>query len=499
MNVDRYPLPETEPEKIGLSRRNILDFIDDIEQKRINMHSFLMIRHGRIFGEGYWKPFHQGYLHRLYSVSKSFTSTAVGLLCDEGKIAVTDKVIKYFPEYDESKVDPRVAKCTLRDLLTMSSPFICPAYIFPDGSPREKWIESFFTVTPEKEPGTHFDYDTCGTYILDVIVERVSGKSLMEYLVEKFGADFGFTGTTWCVQSPDGHSWGGSGVMATTRDLGKVGLLWLRGGEWNGRQVLSREYVKEATSRQIENYETDPNYGGFGYGYQIWLTRDNSFSFRGMGSQLAIMVPDKDLVFVCTGDTQGRDDADGVIYELLWKHIVNNLTDGEVRLSESAKRELDLRLPALTLPWAEGAYTSPYIDRYNGKKFELEENPMGIRWFRLLFDGSYGELRYENAQGEKKYRFGLGMNVEDRFPQEGYFGGKIFEPVNGYYISHGSGAWISPDMFRLQVLVTDISLGNMTADFIFTDGGKKVRVRMRKNAEWFLDEYNGDACGALAE
>ena len=133
---------------------------------------------------------------------------------------------------------------TIRDMLIMATPFDKNAY---DGDRDENWIEAFFREKCTHPAGTIFDYNTAATYMLDVIVEKVAGKDFLEYLKDRALRETGFSENSWCVKSPEGYAWGGSGVMATTRDLARFAQLMMNGGKWNGKQLISEEYVKGKT------------------------------------------------------------------------------------------------------------------------------------------------------------------------------------------------------------------------------------------------------------
>ena len=205
------------PETVGMSSDDILAFIDELEENGLNMHSVMVIRHGKIAAEGYWKPFHRDFRHRMYSISKSFVAGAIGLLLDEGRISLSDRVCKYFPEYPEENLHPYTRETTVRDLLIMASPFELTYSLWGNARNTRYWVESFFTAAPKKPAGTVFCYDTTASFILDVIAERVTGMKFMDYLYEKILYKVDFSKNVRCIQSPDGYSWGGSGVLCTFR------------------------------------------------------------------------------------------------------------------------------------------------------------------------------------------------------------------------------------------------------------------------------------------
>ena len=488
---DKKPLPQASPESVGIASADILRFVKKLEDQQLNMHSYLIIRRGKIISEGYWEPFSEGQLHRMYSVSKTFASAAIGLLCDEGKIALSDKVIKYFPDKLPETVHPYVADMTIRDLLMMATPYTNQTY----GLQFSDWAWTFFNTQPSHPAGTVFTYDTSGSFILDVIVERVTGKPFLSYMRERMLDEIGFSEDTWCVKSPEGYSWGGSGVMCTTRDLAKFALVFLCGGMWNGKRLLSAEYISEATSRQIDNcisgWKNDST-DGYGYGYQIWMTRDGSYSFIGMGDQLAVCISEHDMVFVCTADNQGHPNSRSIIYSALWDEIINNISD--VPLPESGdfdllnKKNLSLKPIPMECKAEENAAA-----KINGVKYNLGKSHSCIEWSYISFDGDGGVWHYKNATGECKINFGIGCFREGAFPNPNYFGDTISKPRGRGYRYIANGAWTESQKFVLRVFIIDDYFGNMTVTFSYKND--EISLYMSKTAEWFLDEYQSFAAG----
>ncbi len=493
---DIKPLPFSTPEACGISSGHILRFIEKLERYRLNMHSYIILRHGKIISEGYWKPFSEDKLHRMYSISKTFTSAAIGLLCDEGKLSLTDKIVSYFPDKLPPEVHPYIADMTIRDLLIMATPYSYST----SGLQHNDWALAFFHTKPSHPAGTIFAYDTSGSYVLNVIAERITGKPFLEYMREKMLDEMGFSKDAWCVKSPEGYSWGGSGVMCTTRDLAKFAQLFLDGGRYNNRQLLSEEYVRAAVAKQIDNKTAgfdDDTCHSFGYGYQIWMTRDNSFSFLGMGDQLAVCIPEHDMVFVCTADNQGYESSRTIIYHSLWDEIINKVSANPLSENRLELELLNAKNASLEIIPLDGAKESSYTKRINGVTYILDNNPMGITKTKLIINGDRGVWEYSNAQGDKHIEFGIGKCEEGLFPHIDYFGDTIGKPAGRMYKCISSAAWVEEHKFMLRIFVTDDYFGNMTAIFSFKDN--EIGVNMSKTAEWFLDEYQGFAGGHIAD
>ena len=473
------------PEKYGISSEDITKVIEGLEKEGLSMHSVLVMRHGEVIAECYAAPFDENSLHRMYSTSKSFVAMAIGALEAEGKISLNDTIDEYFPDFVDKDTDERITNAKIVDLLRMMSPYI---KVDSCGDGQEDWVDAFFNGTPDKQPGTSFNYDTGATHILGVIVERVTGKDFLEYLKEKALLEIGFSENAWCVKAPEGYAWGGSGVMCTSRDLAAFANLVMNKGEYNGKQLLPREYVEAATSKQVETAAAEGNspYYGMGYGYQIWMN-PYGFAFMGMGNQNAFCVPDKDLVIVCTADNQGNGEANDIIYSLFEEHIIKKVSDEPLPENPEAFEKMNKALENIEIPCVKGKTTSSLLTDVHGKTFEATDDGAKISSFRLDFDGEEGTLTYDTPRGKKTLRFGIGKNVECVLDEPQYYGETIGTPNGKGYRSYCSGAWRTDKIFVIKVQVVDDYVGNMSLMFNFS--GASPTLNGTKTAEWFLNEY----------
>ena len=269
-------LEHAAPESLGIPSRAIIGFLDELAALCFPMHSILLARHGKLAAEGYCPPFDAGRRHRMYSVSKSFTSVAVGLLIGEGKLHLDDRAADFFPEYLPDHPHPYILEATIRHLLMMATFNEVSAYNFQ----TPNFVRAFFDNRFAKhKPGTVFRYDTAATNTLCAIVEKLTGKRMVEYMRPLFD-EIGVSKDICSLETPEGGSWTGSGILATPRDLMRFGLLCLNRGAWDGRQLVSREYMTAATSWQIDTTVARNNQGpSDGYGYQFWMLGDGGFAW----------------------------------------------------------------------------------------------------------------------------------------------------------------------------------------------------------------------------
>ncbi|MBE7025217.1 MAG: serine hydrolase [Ruminococcaceae bacterium] len=484
------------PEQEGISSSDISALLKTLSDRALYMHSFLIIRNGKLITEAYYAPFNRDSFHRLYSSSKTFVSVAIGLLCDEGKLSLTDKVHTFFPEYPAESLHPYIRETTVRNLLMMSSPNVT-TYSLPPATGRfaTEWIESFFRTPPIKPAGTVFRYDTSATYILNVIVERLTGKPFLEYLKDKMLRELGFSEAARCVKSPEGYSWGGSGVLCTSLDFATLAFVLLRGGKVNGKQYISESYVKEATARQIEAEMSgiDDMFRATGYGYQIWRIFDNAFILRGMGSQLALCDPDKDLLIVCTGDTQGNPSGDENIMQPVYDYILKKASDKPLPENEEAYDTLCETLSSLSLYKPKGKAHSDMEGKINNVTYLLDENPLGFKSVRFTFKDNEGTLFYENERGKKEIRFGLEDYIEGQFPETHYCTDIIGTPKGSGYCHLAFATWQNDWQLLLRVNIVDVCFGSWTVSFAFNED--KIGLSATKVCEGGLYDYSGCAGG----
>ncbi|NLO36458.1 MAG: serine hydrolase [Clostridiaceae bacterium] len=479
--------PASSPESVGLPSAAVRRFLERIDRNRICLHGFLLVRHNHVASEGYWAPFTPDRLHRMYSVSKSFVSLAIGSLIGEGRLRLEDRVASFFPDKVPPDLHPWLAEATVRDLLMMATPHSENAYTRHDPD----WAWCFFNKQPSHPAGTIFAYDTAATVVLNTIVERISRVPYLEYLRPRLLDPIGFSRDAWCVQTPEGSSWGGSGVQCTLRDLAKVALVCQNGGRWDDQQLLPADYVREATGCQIDNSIG----GNAGYGYQIWREKENGFSFRGMGSQLAICFPEQDFIFTCIADTQGAGSTGQGIYDAMREELLAHLSPAALPEEPEDLAQLRQKVASLEVLPQSGDSRSAWTDRVDGRWYALDDNPMGITRTRLSFSSDSVLWSYTNAQGDKTLRLGLGRCLAGVFPQLGYFGKQIGVPISRGYDCLASAAWVEPHKLNLLVYITDDYFGTLKVSMAYQ--GDQIAGYMTKVAEWFLDEYQGFAGGRL--
>jgi len=477
----------TTPESLGIPSGAITEFLNGITDHRLCMHSFLLLRHGKVAAEGYWPPFDKDHKHRMYSISKSFTSIAVGMMIDEGKMSLDSTAAEFFPEHIPTNPHPYVLEATVRDLLMMATQNEHNSYDWDSTD----YTQTFFNHgAPKHKPGQFFNYDTAATTVLCAIVEKLSGKTMLEYMMPVL-AQTGFSQDAYCIQTPEGRSWTGSGIMCTPRDLARFAQLCMNGGEWSGKQLLNRDYVTEATSWQIDtSVSADHMEMRHGYGYQIWRLRKGGFAFYGMGSQYAFCMPQHGTILILTGDTQGTGAAGDVLFNMYYD-LVDKMSSTPLPEDSAAQNKLAECISKLAIPRPLGKTETALAKEISGKKFTLEENEAGMKWLQLHIEPDKCRLQYENASGQHELVFGMNKYEPQLFPEK--YNGRRMSVRDTHYQCIGAGAWPEDKAFLGTIYSVDDHLGSIKIQLTFT--GSEVTGYMTKAAEDFFHGYHGFLVG----
>ena len=482
------------PEQAGISSDNVAKFIAKLEEIGASTHQLLMMKDGKIFAEECWKPFDKNFLHRMYSQTKSFVGVAVGLLLDDGLVkSLDDKIIDYFPEkLPENGVNKYLANLTIRQMLTMTTAGDTRRSWFLAGDPDRTHL--YFNEEKRFRPsGCYFAYDSAGSQVLCSLVEKLSGKKLIEYMRERIFKHMGTFENAYLLETPNGDSWGDSAMMCTLRDMASFGQFCIQYGNWNGKQLVSESYMREATSCKVSNHEGYySTYGSFGYGYQIWRFADNGFGFVGMGDQMTMCFPDKGLVCTWTSNNQGTPTCRQMMVQAVYDLIERPMQDKPLKENKAAQKRLEQATKNLQLFALKGMEDSPFREQLNKQVYVCDENPMGLKKFWFTFrSAKLGTFHYVNAQGKKAIQFGVNKNVFGKFPQLGYSNDKgAMRTTDGFtYNDAVSFAWMGENRFVIRVQIIDRYFGNLCMVFGFN--GDDCSAIFYPAAEDFLHEYSG--------
>ena len=311
-------LPRATPESQGVSSQAILNFLEAADQNVNSMHSFVLVRHGKVIAEGWWSPESAEKAHVLWSLSKSFASTGLGLAVAEGKLSIDDPVLKFFPESAPEQPSNNLKAMRVRDLLTMSTGHQSEVFL----RDAKDWTKAFLAHEVPHKPGSHFCYNTPATYMQSAIVKKVTGENLVDYLKPRLFDPLGIDSPKW-DNSPEGISIGGYGLYLKTEDIAKFGQLYLQKGAWNGQQLIPAEWIEMASSKQVSNGSDPDKDWDQGYGFQFWRCRQGAYRGDGKDGQFCIVIPEEDTVIAITantGDMQGQ-------LNLVWDKLLPALGD----------------------------------------------------------------------------------------------------------------------------------------------------------------------------
>lgn len=335
------PLPRSTPAAQGVSSAAVLAFVKAADKQVDTMHSFMLVRHGHVIAEGWWKPEAADKLHVMHSLSKSFTSTAVGLAVAEGKLSIDDPVLKFFPDDAPAEPSAFLKAMRVRDLLTMSTGHEKNANFIPE----EPWVKTFLNQPVPFKPGTHFLYNSPATHMLSAIVTKVTGQTVENYLKPRLFEPLGIEKLAW-GSSPQGNTEGGWGLEITTEDIAKFGQLYLQKGQWNGKQLVPAAWIEQATSKQVSNGSDPEKDWDQGYGFQFWRCRHGAYRGDGAHGQFCIVLPEQDAVVAITANTKDMQAE----LNIVWDKLLPAFQKDALPEDAAAQAKLKEKLANLTVP-----------------------------------------------------------------------------------------------------------------------------------------------------
>jgi hypothetical protein len=430
-------LPRSAPEAQGISSTAIAAFVKAAEGIH-DLHSFMLLRHGVVVAEGWWHPYQANRRHMLFSLSKSFTSTAVGLAVSEGRLSVDDPLLKFFPQDAPRKISPNLAAMQVRHLLSMSTGH--------DQDTTDRMIrhrnpfKAFLALEVEHAPGTHFTYNSGATYMLAAIVQKLTGQTLIDYLTPRLFAPLGIAGAWWETH-PNGVNFGGWGLNIKTEDIARFGQLYLQNGVWDGKQLIPAAWVQAATSQQVNNAGSNPAPDWRqGYGYQFWRCRHNGYRGDGAFGQYCIVMPDQEAVLAITG---GLPDMQ-VVLNAVWDNLLPGMQSVALPADESSASQLAQTLTGLRLTPPPAAPAPGTAARVSGQTYRFGKNAETLH--SLSFDFQANTLNYRllgggPRRGSHTLHFGQGAWLEDIAS----LGAPAPMPVAA------SGTWTTADTFTLTL------------------------------------------------
>jgi CubicO group peptidase (beta-lactamase class C family) len=378
-------LPRSIPESEGVSSTGIIDFINAVDTGRQEIHSFMFIRHGKVIAEGWWNPYGPEYRHIMFSASKTFTATGIGLAVSENRLKLSDKIISFFPYSLPDTIGKYMKELTVQNLLTMS---VGQEPALMGAGANDDWIRAFISLEPVHKPGTVFLYNNMATFMLSAIVQQVTGQTLFEYLKPRIFDPLSIRGIDWDM-NPQGINLGMIGLRLRTEDMAKCGQLLIQNGKWNGKQLVPEQWVKEATSFKIESGDPsnkmpkDKNDWAQGYCYQMWRGRNNTVRLDGMAGQFVILIPDKDAIVVLTANARNTQEEMNLVHNYLIPAIKSVKA---IPADEASYAELQKKEAALSIKQDDSKVTTSDLPgKISGKEFLLGDNDLKIQSVYFTF------------------------------------------------------------------------------------------------------------------
>ncbi len=467
-------LQRCDPETQGVSSNAILEFVQEAERSLQSLHSLMLLRHGQVIGEGWWYPWRPDTPHMLFSLTKSFTSTAVGLAVAEGRLGVEEPVLTFFPDEAPKKPSNNLRAMKIHHLLSMSTGH--------DLDTTERIIHSrnpskaFLSLPVEHTPGTHFVYNSGASHMLAIILQKRTKQTLLDYLTPRLFKPLGIEGASW-ESHPDGVNFGGWGLSIKTEDIARFGQLYLNKGLWNGVRVLPEAWVEAATSKQVSNGNDPASDWSQGYGYQFWLCRHNIYRGDGAFGQFCIVMPKQGAVLAMTA---GLSDLQGVL-NLVWEKLLPGFGDEPKTVAKPDATRLKSTCEHLVITPPQGACSVQMVEKINGKTYLFEPNYETLHSLCFEFGEDFGTLSYRllgggERRGLHKLRFGYGRWQE---------GSAVLASPNLRKVA-ASGTWTAEDTFSLTICQYETPF-IATIDCQFTNS--EILYKFKANVAFESPEY----------
>lgn len=448
-------LPRATPESQGMSSSAIVSFLKNVNRDIHDLHSFMLLRHGNVLAEGWWQPYQRHEPHILFSLSKSFASTAIGLAISEGRFRLDDPVAQFFPDDMPAEPSANLLQMRIVDLLTMNTGQESEPAGMRDFGPDANWVKTFLAWPVPRKPGTHFVYNSMATYMCSAILQKVTGSTLLDYLQGRLLLPLGIKDATW-DQCPRGISLGGWGMKIRTEDIACFGQLYLQRGQWHGRQLVPADWVDQATARQVASFAEGNIDWKQGYGYQFWRSQHDAYRGDGAFGQFCIVMPKQDVVIAITA---GVGDMQSVL-DRIWQDLLPAMHAAPLVQDAAATDELRHELLSLSLPLMAGKMTSPLAKELSGKTWRFAANDQKIQSIQLSFHATESRLVIGDDHGSHAISLGHGRWID---------GTTAFESPAGPRPVSASAAWTDDHTFVAQLHYTQTPFSPRIT-FSFADG-----------------------------
>ncbi len=416
------------PASVGIAPKQLELLYDSLlTSDMTELHHLIVMVDGKVVGELHPAPFKAEHRHTLYSVSKTFAAVAVGLAIDDGLLSVDDELAKFFPEYAST-----IKGVTIEDMLTMRSGFKT------EGGMRNKqhdWVDYYLSRELVATPGTRYSYDSIETYLLSAVVQKITGKNILQLLNERVFGPMGIDDVEWEL-CPRGIVTGGWGIYMSAMSQAMFGQLLLNKGRWGDRQLVSSDWIDQMMTVRVVRDAND-------YGYQIWLCEyPGAWRADGAFGQYIIVVPQKNMVVVLNqcSRSKGWPERGNI-----WNTVVKNCLNCTIETTPAAIESLRQYEREASLPILTGDSANVISEKYDGKLFKLKDNKLGWKSVKFNFINGRIDMEVTDAQGVKSV-MALGYNKWLMSQLAGYPHYSIgaqnrFSGITGPFYTGASYAW----------------------------------------------------------
>ncbi|MCI0536002.1 MAG: beta-lactamase family protein [Verrucomicrobiales bacterium] len=464
------------PEEVGLDSTALNEMFDYVHKQKVSVHSVQIARHGKLVLDAYFYPYNSEMRHDVASVTKSVTSTLIGLAIQKGFIRdVQQPVLSFFPNRAVANSDENKQKLAVEHLLTMQAGWDCgfepkEARLFEMRRSAD-WLQFMLDLPMVAEPGTRFAYCSGNPHMLSIILSQVTGTNALAFARRELFEPLSIRDVAWPAD-PRGNTHGWGDLQMHPRDMAKLGQLFLQHGRWDQRQILSEAWLGAATRAQVGRTTNRDHYG-----YLWWVKGDDypgMFEAVGRGGQRINVWPAKDLVLVFTGSEFEPGD--------LAKFILKALkSDGPLRANREASVQLAERIAfAARLPAAQPVAKLPAIaGNISGKTFKLSTNTVGLGALSLSFNDS-AEAQAELLWNGRSVPVRLGLDGVERFS---------INPLVGLPQA-SKGQWINGETFLLHLDLVG-AINDYQLNLTFSDGGKSLKASLTERTGLNDEQFEG--------
>jgi CubicO group peptidase (beta-lactamase class C family) len=372
------------PESQGFHSAKLSEGLLAIKEKGINIHSLMIIRNGSVILDAYFYPYDGSTYHDVASVTKSVMTTLIGIAVDQGKLGLDQSILSFFPEYTTANKNPMKEQITIRHLVSNSSGFRFEEQddlgTISKMTESDDWIQTALDPPVIHKPGTHFAYYSPGMHLLSAILQKATGMTTLEFAEVNLFKPLGINEYYW-PSDPQGYTRGWGDLCLYPADMAKIGFLFLQQGKWEGKQIVSSQWVEEATNKQIATEKGDEDYG---YGW--WISKPSEeiqyYAAFGRNEQRIFVFPSINALLITTGG--------GFDYDTVAQYIVASIGDLEDPLQDNPAAVEELNNTVVELKqYTESEPVPPLPEMaaaISGKTFIFEPNGLNLEYLSFNFD-----------------------------------------------------------------------------------------------------------------